>query len=633
MSNFNYNRRDFLKKAGMGAAVIALPGIGFAAGTGSGQSVRPQDSPGKGRGGYYDYGKPDSALCGYLPDVGTRKKEFSFVVWGDPQVRETKDEEFDKSIALTRKLKPEFVISLGDQVHTPNMKQYRTFLKHVKTLNSPLYLVMGNHDWSPQAGGFDGNVYGKRNFGNHLYVQKQTGGHELICYSFDAGNWHLVIAPEPGHSGEMIDDYYEIHTLWVKWIKEDLRKNQQRQTMFFAHAPILPVGRRKFEWFNLKPHHRAELMDALTRYGNVKYAFSGHVHPSVAAMPHISWRYKGMTVINVANAGRLTRGGRKGGETGEDYPETVKRHVGVMNVHVKDGDVVSLKYCCVSGEILEIRPEELHEYDDNVYGFLRPDSELPAADAIINGDFERPLSEGWFVNHLFPAHRFPDTNPHIQKREIRSDGGPGGKPYLYLYTKANMRNSNVTSEARQAVAAPAKGRYPHLMLKYRILSKEYKRPEDCNGAVIVSGWRRSDPKKAVFHMVYSLGRPFVHRNYYRFFGPMTCLVAKPELDNWADLTLDIRSDYERSSMMFRPRSEVRQSWDSMGIDSLVMTLSSYNSRVDTRSSSPSEIGIGFTGVSMDMAAAPSGATPGFTSIELNPTPPGGKKGRQKGGKG
>ena len=526
---------------------------------------------------------------GYVPNLGTGKKTFTFGIWGDPQVAfyaagskfdnpqnqaifTTVNPRLQQTVALTNQLAPEFVITLGDNIHNFGEREnFQIFTELVKGLQMPLYLLMGNHDHVPAADAYENNPFGDREFGNFIWAQKQINGLEKVVYSFDAGDWHMVLYSQPGGSGYGVDQYMARHPEFLQWLEADLQANRHRPTMFFTHHPLLPVGRDQFDHYGPGPRQRATLVDILTRHGNVKYAFFGHVHNTVASIPKISWRYKGSAFIIMPNAALFARV--------EDYQETVQSSWGLGMVQIDGPRCEAITFHTLAGETVAIDPGTFEEYDDTPYAFLRSEADLPAADSLLNGSFEQPLREGWLLNHLLAY----DTPP-VEKREIRNGNAAAGQNYLYLYTKANALRTDspsyLYSSIRQTVAAPGHDLWPVLKLKYKIDSTEYVNPQACNAFIAISG-NRKDQRRKAFTLVYSLGRDFM---LYGVRWPYSCLKIPPVMNQWNSLAFDVRADYKKKF----PDAP----WEQLRLDNLTVTLAVINDNYSIAGKA-AEIGVSF----------------------------------------
>ncbi|MDZ7266533.1 MAG: metallophosphoesterase [candidate division KSB1 bacterium] len=557
--------------------------------------------------GWQAPGQAQDSLCGYVPAIGTREKAFTFGIWGDPQVAhyapgtrlgseenkanaKTVVPRLQQTVALTNRLAPAFVITLGDNIHnTGEWENFNVFVQAVQPLQMPLYLLMGNHDHVPAADTLAGNPLGRREFANFRWAQQQINGLDKVNYSFDAGDWHFILFSQPGGHGYGVDAYLERHPEYLAWLEADLAANRDRPTMFFTHHPLLPVGRVQFDHYGPGAAHRARLVELLTRHGNVQYAFFGHVHNTVAAIPLISWRYRGTAFIVMPNAANFARQA--------DYLETAQSSWGLGLVRLNGAQCESITFHTLAGESIALDPATFEEYDDRRYGYLQPEWALPAAESIRNGSFEEDGPAGWFVNHLLPYE-----NPPVQKRLVVTGGAFEGSRFLQLYTKARASvydtQSYLTVEVRQAVSAPAAGQWPVLKLHYKIAAAEYRFPEVCQPFIMVAGFKAGE-RVHRFALAYSLGEPF---SFFGVRGPYVCLKLAPVFDEWRELTLYPRSDFAR----YFPE----KSWENLAIDRVVVTLGVHNANYSPTAEN-AEAGAGFDKVSWTTTSSPTPPTTGI----------------------
>jgi hypothetical protein len=493
----------------------------------------------------------DRPLCGSAPDITMPHKEFSVAVWGDPQIlfweegydfgrvvrhideykerAERVNPRFRRSVALTNTLDPDFVVTLGDNVdRAGDWEHYRLFVDICKDLEAPLFILMGNHDWLPRTREFRNNPYGPVDYGNFFWTQAALGAPELAQYSFNAGDWHFILFSQPGNR---VDNEMERHPEFYAWLEQDLDKNRDRPTIFFTHHPPLPVGRRFFDWYGASAAHRGKLADMLTRHGNVKYAFFGHVHNTVGSIPLISWRYKGTSFIVLPNTG--------GGARRAYYPETASSSWGTALLKLNGRQCDSITFHTLAGDVIPIEPAHLPEYDDSIYGYLQPEWTWPSGDTIRNGGFEEPLEGSWYVNHLVSY----DTGP-VQKRLLRTDDPYEGTRYLYLYAQSRKSTSTVLSDVRQAFRPPRDFYWPQITFRYRIRAEDTAGKRKPQPYVIVTG-HRPGQSAATFALVYFLGAGRdlpVLRAYYRKARRVVFLKTEPVPDEWTGVALNIQSD-------------------------------------------------------------------------------------------
>lgn len=544
---------------------------------------------------------------GYAGRLGPKADRFTFAVWGDPQPstankrkQATVNPRLRETVKLTNRLEPAFVVTVGDVIHDyGTIENYRALVDLCSDLKPPLYMLMGNHDHVTRADNHPDNPYGKREFGNFLWAQKQVGAPELVNYSFDAGQWHFVCFSQPGGGIGGIERYYEEHPEYFEWLASDLEANKDRPTIFFTHHPALPVGRQHMRFYGPSPASNRKLVNILTRHGNVKLAFFGHVHNSVWSVPYISWRYKGAAWIIAPNAANIIRDAY--------FPQKLKSAWGTMMLTLDGEKIESIVFHTLAGEQFPIEIDAFREYDDtNEFHFV-PDWDMPNNKSIVNGGFEQPLETGWFVNAFI---EYP--HPPTQRREVRKGDAPEGDRYLYLYTKGNTENTRgggyFTAEVRQSLAFP-KEAWPVLRFKARSFEKAFAVPEGVSAYVKIGGHKKQSwmPR---FTLVYLLGEGF-HRHATKGF-PMgsknMVLLSTPAAPGpWRDHALNVRADYEKTFGKKTP-------WSKLDIDNLTVSFGVFNCD-NRKGGKTSEIGLGLDAIEWSTVDEGREPTDGFEEME------------------
>lgn len=320
-----------------------------------------------------------------------KEKKFTFAIIGDPQVasRAYKKQAFvnawqqleliSKEISESEK-KVAFTISMGDIVNSFEPRSLANFTECVKNLNTPLFLVHGNHDSK-----FPYTEYRE-------YSEKMTGISDMY-YSFDAGNWHFIITPsqiDTNHSLMQQPGFKEYVDGFTQWLKADLVANKDKPTAVFQHFHAIPLGLTQLEWYTPSRNRRQELMNILSEHGNVKYFFNGHIHNGIHPAVKLTKIYRGITFVTVPS-GILTRPFqdefpeyRLGDKTGGYY----------MTVDVK-GDKFTL-YGHLAGNPKPYKfPDTFEVIDESTeprWFYNMPERE--SIPFLVNGNFKDGL-EGW----------------------------------------------------------------------------------------------------------------------------------------------------------------------------------------------------------------------------------------------
>jgi 3',5'-cyclic AMP phosphodiesterase CpdA len=222
-----------------------------------------------------------SVLVAFLAVIFTipglcQDQPFYFIMIADPQlgmyardqnfVRETANFEF--VIASINRLKPGFVIMLGDLVNKPgDPEQLREFKRISGKIDPsvPIYYVAGNHDVMAQP------------TPESLAAYRQNVGRDY--YSFRAGPiYGIVLNSTLIHSPQKAEAEYQEQLAWLKAELEKAKGSGAPHVVVFQHHPYFVENAQEPEQFgNIPMERRKPFLDLLHQH-NVKYVFAGHVH-------------------------------------------------------------------------------------------------------------------------------------------------------------------------------------------------------------------------------------------------------------------------------------------------------------------------------------------------------------------
>ncbi len=366
-----------------------------------------------------------------LDDIGAAEpgEVFDFIAMADPQGGFPDDEQqldtrmkihnafVQESVALANRLDfdPLFTVIIGDVCdkwgYEKDLRQMNAFLSRLK---SPVIYGIGNHETLLHSE--FGPGYNMQAFENYLAAQKAINGLDKLLYSFNAGNWHFVVWPDPLRPG-----FWETHPHYFDWLERDLEKYRERPVMVFQHVPVHPAGISPHINYAESVYVKRTFLEILSRFGNVKYVLSGHVHIPLRASFKTAVSYRGIQLVNLPAAGYRPRAF---GE--EDFYGGPTQ--GIALVHIR-GNEASIKYKTVTEESFEY-PPEFPAFDEKAYPlWLQYKWELPAGDRIVNGDFSNGF-EGWARRFVYQEDQDPSN-----VCEIRPSPGNPDKPSLYLFAR------------------------------------------------------------------------------------------------------------------------------------------------------------------------------------------------------
>ena len=280
-------------------------------------------------------------------------------------------------------------------------------------------------------------------------VQKAFNGTSNDTFSFDCGQWHFVVMP----TRELLTSP-EKEEAFLKWLDQDLQANRTRPTMTFMHYHLLPVGTSQLEFYTYSITYKNRLLDALTRYGNVKYVFSGHVHSGIKNSVKTAWEYGGVNFIVAPSPVRPR-------PFGEEYPEYTLDGGYYLKVEVQGKSVRLLGHQI--GRTAEHRyPASASNFDFAVAPrYFKAVWDLPAETKLRNGGFEDGLA-GW--NSVF---RYMKDNEPGYRVTAAGDGAASGKRAACLFVSEQGPGWALGefTEIYQVLRAP--GQAPTLKFDYR----------------------------------------------------------------------------------------------------------------------------------------------------------------------
>ena len=216
-----------------------------------------------------------------------KNKNFSFVFMTDIHVAPERHatEGFLKAIETINKLKPDFVLTGGDNImdalgqsYSRADSLYNLYNETISNLTMPVYNTMGNHEifglYTKSGINPDHPEYGKKLYEDRLAKR---------YYSFDYKNWHFIVLDGMGFTSDR--HYYGvIDNKQLAWLKTDLEKTgKDRPVAISIHIPLLSVGEQIMsgptEAFGQGSviTNAHEVIQLLEQY-NVKLVLQGHLH-------------------------------------------------------------------------------------------------------------------------------------------------------------------------------------------------------------------------------------------------------------------------------------------------------------------------------------------------------------------
>jgi len=489
----------------------------------------------------HEIGEIDPIRLGIKKD----QNSFRFVIMADPQGGDPADPTnesptrmkihnafIEESIEVANELDPPslFTLILGD--FTDSKGQSRNFnqmISFYEKLKQPILLEIGNHETRYDASFTPG--YNMSEFSNYFAAQKKINELEKLLYSFDIGKWHFIVWPDP-----LRENFWDTHPHYFNWLERDLDKNRERPTFFFQHVPIHPVGINPLVSYVNQVHINRLLFKILSKYGNVKYVFSGHVHIPIKASNKTAVSYMGIRMINLPPTGYRTRAF---GE--EDYYGGPSQGICIVDV---DDEKVDIGFQTVTRETFHY-PQSFRIYSSDMDPlWFNYKWELKGNGEILNGSFEDGL-EHWIQRYIYTEDSDPSNKIEVQK----APGRPGNVLYLFSRKRGydapgQDRLPQTLNQLTQIIQAPSE-KIPSLRFAFRI-DKSHFSPESWNGAFLwLEGYSAKQLNVSLVYVIgkgtYSIGGSYGRWVKSAFFD----ITDAP--DQWHEAILNIGDDYRRSN--------------------------------------------------------------------------------------
>lgn len=206
---------------------------------------------------------------------------FTFIVGGDPQFgmnSSNKDfafesANFEKFIADANRLKPAFVIVVGDLVNkTGDPAQLSEYLRIAGKLDPSIHLynLPGNHDIGDKPTPEGIAAYTKAFGPDH--------------YTFRAGRMTAIVLNSGLiHTPDAAPALAEAQEKWFAAELEKARKDgADPLVVFMHHSLFLKSADEPDQYFNIPQPQRRRYLDLMHKFG-VNYVFAGHYHRNAVA--------------------------------------------------------------------------------------------------------------------------------------------------------------------------------------------------------------------------------------------------------------------------------------------------------------------------------------------------------------
>lgn len=171
----------------------------------------------------------------------------------------------DGFISRTQETKYDFIIFNGDNIKKSKPQHLIAFLKRIRAIHTPYYLVMGNNDVHKISG------ISKPEYLQLVSKYNRNQKDAQNSYYFYPAPGIIAIVLD-GVSTGMPTNHGVFNKKTLKWLEQVLDKNQNKQAIIFQHVPYYePVDIPEYEILE-----KAEYAAVIRRYKNIALIVSGH---------------------------------------------------------------------------------------------------------------------------------------------------------------------------------------------------------------------------------------------------------------------------------------------------------------------------------------------------------------------
>jgi len=479
-------------------------------------------------------------------DVGINvaSDDFLFLIMADPQGGDTSNPDdnrcrmkihnafVEESIKLANelKVKPAFCMMLGDIVDQQGeARDFAQMAKFFEKLEMPVLYAMGNHESRYRTTFKPG--YNLSGFNNYFAAQKALNGMNKLLYSFNLGKWHFIVWPDP-----LRQTFWENHPHYFDWLERDLENHKTSPTIFMQHIPMHPIGINPLINYAESVTVKRLLFEILSKYGNVKTIFSGHVHIPVKSSFKTTVSHKGINCINLPAAGYRPR---SFGE--QDFNGGPSQGFAIVEIK---GERLETIYKTVTLEEYKY-PEKLPVFESEKYPlWLNYKWELPAKKQFINADFSGGL-KNWGRRYVYEEDIHPANICEVRTEPV------SGKSCLYMKTQrrgfctpGQDRLPQDINRIFQAIELEP-GKNPILEFEY-FLDGETCDFKGWNGSFVwIEGFNKSTH---VLNLMYFANKAMVNLGgtYGRTKRSQPILFSLNNIPNkWHKVQVNIKQDFER----------------------------------------------------------------------------------------
>ena len=182
-----------------------------------------------------------------------------------------------------------FVVFGGDNIDSSKEENLQGFLKIIKKLNVPYYIVIGNHDV------FKSNGISKKRYMEMVRQSNWFRGSSSPNYVFKKGEFVFIVVDGAKENIPGTGGYYRPKTL--EWLDKQLTKYKKKKVVILQHFPIIPPTDSKTH----RVYQPETYFNVLNKHDNVIAILSGHYHANKEKMENGIYHINSPSLMAVTN--------------------------------------------------------------------------------------------------------------------------------------------------------------------------------------------------------------------------------------------------------------------------------------------------------------------------------------------
>jgi len=232
-------------------------------------------------------------VFGLMINLRANAAEIRFIQVSDTHI--TKDNQYSQDVLkaavddINSLSNISFVVFTGDNIGSSKVENLDAFMKIVKKLNVPYYIVIGNHDVF-KSNGLSKVQYTERIRSHNWFYRPSKPN-----YTFRRGEFVFIVLDGAKETIPGTNGYYKKSTL--EWFDAQLARYKKHPVVVFQHFPVLPPTEEKSH----KVYKPEDYFAVLNKHNNVIAVVSGHYHMNKEKMENGVYHINSPSLVGMPN--------------------------------------------------------------------------------------------------------------------------------------------------------------------------------------------------------------------------------------------------------------------------------------------------------------------------------------------